>query len=60
MRDRHERVSALACTSLGRHAEAMALVGEKRRDRRDTRVRKSRVAARIVPSARAAQDVEER
>jgi hypothetical protein len=51
MRERHESASAIACTSLSRHAEAMAFLAEKQRDKRDALARRHRVAARFVPSA---------
>jgi len=55
MRERHESVSAVACANLGRHAESIALLDEKQREKRDATARKNRVAARFVPGARAAQ-----
>lgn len=55
MRERHESVSAVACVNLDRHAESMAVLDERQREKRDALARKSRVAARLVPAARAAQ-----
>ncbi len=51
MRDRHESVSAIACTNLDRHADGIALLEEKQREKRDALARKNRVAARFVPPA---------
>jgi hypothetical protein len=51
MRDRHESVTAVACTNLDRHADGIALLEEKQREKRDALSRKNRVAARFVPSA---------
>ena len=55
MRERHESISAVACVNLGRHAESIALLDEKQRDKRDALARKNRVAARFVPGAKTAQ-----
>ncbi len=55
MRERHESVSAVACVNLGRHAESIALLDEKQRDKRDVLAKKNRVAARFVPGAKTAQ-----
>jgi hypothetical protein len=51
MRERHESVSAVACKVLDGHAEGMALLQEKQREKRDALARKHRVAARFVPPA---------
>ncbi len=51
MRDRHEGVAAVACTNLDRHAEGMALLQVKQREKREALTRKNRVAARFVPAA---------
>jgi hypothetical protein len=56
MRDRHEGVAAVACTNLERHAEGMALLQVKQREKVDARSRKNRVAARFVPPADAVFD----
>ncbi len=50
MRDRHESVSAIAVVNLERHAAAIA-GGDRPRDKVDAPARKSRLAARVVPSA---------
>jgi hypothetical protein len=55
MRERHESVSAIACVNLDRHAEGMALLDEKQREKRDALARKNRVASRLVAGAKAAQ-----
>ena len=49
MRDRHESVSAVACTNLERHADGIALLQDRAREKRDTLARKNRVATRFVP-----------
>ena len=51
LRERHERVSGVACTNLDRHAEEMAMLQERQRHKRDALARKSRVAARFVAPA---------
>jgi hypothetical protein len=56
LRERHERVSAVACTNLDRHAEAMAMLQDQQRHKRDALARKNRVAARFVAPADAAHD----
>ncbi len=55
MRERHESVSAVACVNLGRHAEGIALLDEKQREKRDALARKNRVAARVVSGAKSTQ-----
>ena len=55
MRERHESVSAVACSNLGRHADAIALLDEKQREKRGQLTKKNRVAARFVPGAKASQ-----
>lgn len=55
MRERHESVSAVACANLGRHAEGIALLDEKQREKRDAQARKNRVAARLVAGAKSTQ-----
>jgi len=56
MRDRHESVSAVACTNLERHADGIALLQDRAREKRDALSRKNRVATRFVPSADVASD----
>jgi hypothetical protein len=56
MRDRHESVAAVACTNLERHADGIALLDEKQREKRDALARKNRVAARFVPPADVASE----
>jgi hypothetical protein len=56
MRDRHESVSAVACTNLERHADGIALLQDRARDKRDALARKNRVASRFVPPADVASD----
>ncbi|MFL5272230.1 MAG: hypothetical protein ACJ79E_09250 [Anaeromyxobacteraceae bacterium] len=51
MRDRHESVSAVACTNLDRHADGIALLQDRSREKRDAAARKNRVASRFVPPA---------
>jgi hypothetical protein len=51
MRDRHESVSAVACTNLERHADGIALLQDRAREKRDALSRKNRVASRFVPRA---------
>jgi hypothetical protein len=55
MGERHESVSAVACVNLGRHAEGMALIAEKQREKQDELARKHRVASRLLPGAKTAQ-----
>lgn len=52
MRARHESVAAVACTNLGAHAESIALLDGKQREKSATLARKNRVAAaRFDPPA---------
>jgi hypothetical protein len=51
MRDRHEGVTAVACTSLEHHADGIALFEDKQREKRDTAARRNRVALRFVSTA---------
>src|SRR5512138_908201 len=55
MRERHESVSAVACVNLGRHAEGIALLDEKQREKRDALARKNRVATRVVSGSKSTQ-----
>jgi hypothetical protein len=56
MRERHESVSAVACANLGSHAEGIALLEEKQREKLGRLgKKKNRVASRFVPDARRAQ-----
>ncbi len=51
LRARHESVSAVACTNLGRHADGIANFEEKQREKRAALQKKHRVAAAFVPGA---------
>ena len=51
MRDRHESVTAVACANLERHADGIALLDGKQRQKLAAHARKNRVAARFVPVA---------
>jgi hypothetical protein len=51
MRARHESVTAVACSNLDRHADGMALLGERQHQKLDALARKHRVAARYVPAS---------
>jgi hypothetical protein len=53
MRDRHESVTAVACENLDRHAQGMAVLDEKQRDKMAVLGRKNRVAVHFVPTAEA-------
>jgi hypothetical protein len=54
MRTRHENVTAVACTNLSEHAEGMAVLDERQREKRAALARKNRLAAaRIDPAAEA-------
>ena len=52
MKARHESVAAVACTNLSEHAEGMAVLDERQREKRVALARKNRLAAaRIDPAA---------
>ncbi len=51
MRERHESVSAVACTNLGRHAEGIARFDESQRQKRDALAKKNRMATRFSRTA---------
>lgn len=48
MKERHQSVSAVACSSLAEHAESVAAYEEQQRVRMGELTRRSRVAARFV------------
>jgi hypothetical protein len=49
MRSRHESVTAVACTTQGRHAEAIAHFGEQQRVKTAALTKKNRLAVATVP-----------
>jgi hypothetical protein len=56
MRARHESVAAVACTNLAEHADGIAALDEKQREKRAALARKNRLAAaRIEPAAEVAR-----
>jgi hypothetical protein len=56
MKARHQSVSAVACTNLSQHAEGMAALDERQREKQARQTRKHRLAAaRIDPPGEAAR-----
>ena len=51
LRDRHESVSAIAIANLDRHADAVALFGERQREKGGALAKRQRLTARLDPSA---------
>ncbi len=51
MRERHQSATAVACTMLGRHAEAIAAYVDQQRLKTATLAKKNRVASNFVPAA---------
>jgi hypothetical protein len=45
MRERHESVTAIACTNLERHVDHIAALDDRQREKRATLARRSRVAS---------------
>jgi len=50
MRDRHQSATAVACSVLGQHADAIASFEEQQRLKSDSLAKKHRVASAFVPS----------
>ena len=53
MRERHQSATAVACTTLGRHADAMAAFVDQQRLKTASLAKKNRVASNFVPPAEA-------
>lgn len=51
MRDRHQSATAVACSTLGHHADAIAAFEAQQRQKTATLAKKHRVASNFVPSA---------
>jgi len=51
MRERHQSATAVACTMLGRHAEAIAAYVDQQRLKTATVAKRNRVASNFVPAA---------
>ncbi len=50
MRDRHQSATAVACSTLGHHADAIAAFEAQQRQKTATLAKKHRVASNFVPS----------